>query len=154
MLTRTAALTIERHKVAEERAAADERLRRSESRLRLALAGARAGAWEWDAATDDIVWSPEMFAITGLASETGAPGLEIYLTMIEEKDRDKAISDLKVALGKGGPFTTEFRIRRTNGAVIWLSISGVVEHTETGRPLRAYGILQDITERKAHEDQI
>jgi GAF domain-containing protein len=73
LLTQTAALIIERHRTAEERAAAHERLRRSESRLRLALAGARAGAWEWDAATDDIVWSPEMFAITGLASEAGAP---------------------------------------------------------------------------------
>ena len=38
--------------------------------------------------------------------------------------------------------------------MIWLSISGVVEHAQTGKPLRAYGILQDITERKAHEEQI
>jgi PAS domain S-box-containing protein len=154
LLAQTAALIIERHKAAEERAAAHERLRRSESRLRLALAGARAGAWEWDAGTDDIVWSPEVFAITGLASEVRAPGLETYLTMIEEEDRDTVISDLKAALGKGGSFTTEFRIRRTNGVVIWLSISGVVEHAQTGKPLRAYGILQDITERKAHEKQI
>ncbi len=153
-LTQTAALIIERYKAAEERAAAHEQLRRSESRLRLALAGARAAAWEWDAVTDDIVWSPEIFAITGLGSEAGAPGLETYLTMIEKGDRNKAVSDLRAALGKSGPFTTEFRIRRTDGAVIWLSISGVVEHAETSEPLRAYGILQDITERKAHEEQI
>jgi PAS domain S-box-containing protein len=154
LLTQTAALIIERRKTVEESAAAHERLRRSESRLRLALAGARAGAWEWDAGTDDIVWSPEMFAITGLASEATAHGLETYLKMIEEEDRDKAVYDLKAALSEGGPFTRECRIRRTDGAVIWLSISGVVEHAETGKPLRAYGILQDITERKAHEDQI
>jgi PAS domain S-box-containing protein len=154
LLTQTAALIIERHQAAEERTAAHERLRRSESRLRLALAGARAGAWEWDAGTDDVVWSPEIFVITGLASEAGVPGFETYLAMIEEKDRDKAVFDLKAALGKGGPFTAEFRIRRTDGAVIWLSISGVVDHVETGKPLRAYGILQDITERKAQEEQI
>jgi PAS domain S-box-containing protein len=92
-----------------------------------------------------------MFAITGLAS---AAGLETYLTMIEEKDRDKAVCDVKAALNKGGPFTSEFGIRRPDGAVNWLSISGVVEHAEMGEPLRAYGILQDITERKAHEEQI
>jgi hypothetical protein len=46
-----------------------------------------------------------MVAITGLASETGAHGLETYLKMIEEEDRDKAVYDLKAALGKGGPFT-------------------------------------------------
>jgi PAS fold len=39
-------------------------------------------------------------------------GLETYLKMIEEEDRDKAVSDLKAALAKGGPFTTECRIRR------------------------------------------
>jgi PAS domain S-box-containing protein len=154
LLTQTAALIIERHKAAEESAAAHERLRRSVSRLRLALAGARAGAWEWDAGTDDVVWSPEIFAITGVASEAGVPGLETCLTMIEEKDRDKAVSDVKAALSEGGPFTTEFRIRRTDGTVIWLSISGVVDHVETGKPLRAYGILQDITEWKAQEEQI
>ncbi len=100
------------------------------------------------------MWSPEVFAITGLASEASAHGLETYLTMIEEEDRDTAASDLKAALGKGGSFTTEFRIRRTNGVVIWLSISAVIEHAQTGKPLRAYGILQNITERKAHEEQI
>jgi PAS domain S-box-containing protein len=147
LLAQTAALIIEWHKAAEERAAAHER-------LRLALAGARAAAWEWDALTDHIEWSPEMFAIIGLASEARAHGLEAYLKMIEEKDGDKAVSDLKAALSKGGPFTTEFRSRRTNGAVIWLSISGLVEHAETGKPRRAYGILQDISQRKAHEDQI
>jgi PAS domain S-box-containing protein len=154
LLAQTAALIIERHQATEERAAAHERLRRSESRLRLALAGARAGAWEWDAGTDDIVWSPEVFAITGLASEARAYDLETYVTMIEEEDRDTAVSDIKAALGKGGSFTTEFRIRRTDAVVIWLSISGVAEHAQTGKPLRAYGILQDITERKAHEEQI
>jgi PAS domain S-box-containing protein len=154
LLAKTAALVIERHKAAEERAAAHERLRRSESRLRLALAGARAGAWEWDAGTDEIVWSPEVVAITGLASATRGRGLETYLAMMEEEDRDTAVCDLKAALGEGGPFTTEFRIRRINGVVIWLSISGVIEHAETGKPLRAYGILQDVTERKAGEEQI
>jgi PAS domain S-box-containing protein len=154
LLAHTASLIIERHKAAEERAAAHERLRRSESRLRLALAGARAAAWEWDAVTDDIEWSPEMFAITGLVSEAGPYGLETYLKIIKEEDRDRAVYDLKAALGRGGPFTTEFRIRRIDGAVIGLSISGVVERAETSKPLRAYGILQDITERKAHEERI
>jgi PAS domain S-box-containing protein len=154
MLTQTASLIIERHKAGEERAAAHERLRRGESRLRLALAGARAAAWEWDARTDDIVWSPEIFAITGLGSETGAHGLETCLKTTKEEDRDKAVYDRKAVLRKGGPLTTEFRIGRTDSALIWLSISGVVEHAETGKPLRAYGILQDITERKAHEEQI
>jgi PAS domain S-box-containing protein len=107
-------------------------LRRSESRLRLAL----AGAWEWEAGTDDIVWSPEMFAITGLSSGT-AHGLETYLKMIKEEDRDKAVYDLKGALGKGGPFTREFRIRQTDGAVIWLSISGVVEHSPSAKLTRS-----------------
>jgi two-component sensor histidine kinase len=38
--------------------------------------------------------------------------------------------------------------------VIWLSISGIIEHGETAEPLRAYGILQDVTERKAGEGLI
>ncbi len=154
LLAQTAALIIERHQAAEERAAAHERLRRSESRLRLALAGARAGAWEWDAEADDMVWSPEVFAITGLTTKARAHRFGTYLKVIEEEDRGTAVSDFKAALGKGGPFTTEFRIRRTDGVARWLSISGVVEHAKTGKPLRAYGILQDVTERKSHEEQI
>jgi PAS domain S-box-containing protein len=154
LLTQTAALVIERHKTAEERMAAHERLRRNELRLRIALAGARAGAWEWDSRTDGMVWSPEMFAITGLPPEAGAPSLDTYLRMVVEEDRGKAGAELKAALGKAGPFTAEFRIRRADGAVIWLSTAGIGEQVQTSKPLRAYGIQQDITERKQHEERL
>lgn len=154
LLAQTAALIIDRYYAAQERAAAHEWLRRSESRLRLALAGARAGAWEWDARTDRLVWSPEMFTIAGLAPEAGAPSFETYMTMIVEEDRDKARAALNAAFTKGGPFSMEFRVRRSNGAMTWLSTVGVVEHAGTGEPLRAYGIQQDITERKRRDEQV
>ena len=44
-----------------------EHLRRSEERLRLALEAGRMGIWEWTIQTDQVVWSPGLETIHGLA---------------------------------------------------------------------------------------
>jgi hypothetical protein len=54
--------------------------------------------------------------VAGDVRDHGPPirdhGLETYLKMIIEEDRDKAVYDLKAALGKGGPFTRDPPDRR------------------------------------------
>ena len=53
-------------RVVSESEAARRALSTSEARLRLALTGARAGAWEWDMRTGEVVWSPELYTLLGV----------------------------------------------------------------------------------------
>src|SRR5678815_5393219 len=48
-----------------ERLAAEEALRERREQLSEAQRVAKVGSWEWDAATDVVTWSEEMFRIMG-----------------------------------------------------------------------------------------
>ena len=54
-----------------ERKQAEESLRRKESELTEAQRLAAIGSWQWNAATDEVIWSDELFRIAGL--EPGSP---------------------------------------------------------------------------------
>ena len=45
----------------------EEKLRKSEERLAVALKASATGVWEWDCATDAVTWSKECLDILGLA---------------------------------------------------------------------------------------
>ena len=48
----------------------DQQLHESEERLRLALEAGPMGTWEWHVATNEVIWSPGLEAIHGLAPRT------------------------------------------------------------------------------------
>ena len=54
-----------------ERKHMEEALSESEERLRFSLKGARAGAWQWNIQSEELVWSPECFDLHGLDPPAG-----------------------------------------------------------------------------------
>ena len=137
-----------------ERKDAEAALQHAQDRLRLALKGARAGAWEWREGGAGSQWSADLREIAGL-SETGAgPTPADALAMVAPEGRVAAREAAADLLARGGAFTHDVKLRRPDGRTIWLSVTGTIDHDANGRPARAYGIAQDITERKRHEEQI
>lgn len=146
----------------------------SEGRLRLALTSARAGAWEWRfpskpptgsaaAATEDgeMRWSPELFALLGLAANERAPTRVEFLAHVDVEDRDRVgalLQSLLEPTGRGpspGSFELEFRFRRPGHRTpMWLRTTGEVVVDADGRPTIARGIHQDVTTRKNAELQL
>ena len=53
-----------------QRKRAEDALRESEERLRLALEGGRLGTWQWKLETDELDGSPLSFALFGLPADT------------------------------------------------------------------------------------
>ncbi len=127
--------------------------REAEDRLRLALAGARAGAWEWDLVTGKSSWSPELFQLVGLDPDR-TPSVELFMELIHPEDRASTLDAIRAAAAGGGRFELEFRVLRPDGSIIWLGSAGQVEHDEQGRPTRARGINQDISERRAAQEHL
>lgn len=136
-----------------ERAALTESVRESEERLNLALAASRIGAWEWDARTDTVYWSPESRAILALEGKGGA--LESFRKVIHPEDVVRVMAMAERALAERTPFVEEFRVIHPGGGIRWVSNRGRAEYDRAGKPLRMVGTIQDITERKrAEEEQI
>ena len=134
-----------------ERRRQNETLRQNEARLRLALRSARAGAWDYDIRRRQLHWSPEMFSLYGLDPASGLPTRESLTDRIAPAHRKRARREFSKAMLHGSSFTIEFPIIRPDGSEIWTALAGDVIQDETGRPVSARGIDQDITERKNWE---
>ncbi len=131
-----------------ERKKAEEALRESEERLRLAQQAARVGSWEWDVETGAAVWSEMIWSLLGLNVGEVTPSVDTFVEFIHPNDREVAFSKVRQVLAESDEYYDEFRIVPRNGKVIWVSSTGRVIRSPDGRPERMLGVNIDITERK------
>ncbi len=130
--------------------ATEEHLQRSEERLRLALAGARLGAYHWDLATDEMVWDDTFRAIFGLPPQAPA-SYATWLACLDPRDRAGVEGVELEARTTGGDSAIEYRILRPDGAERWISDLGRFYVDAQGLAQRMEGIVADITARKRAE---
>lgn len=134
-----------------EQARAEAALRESESRLRLALDGAKLGTWDWDLVTLRGTWSDRTCEIFGVEWRELTPAQRNET--IHPDDRAQVWRDLANAIDTGAELASEYRILRPDGEVRWISSRGAVDLDGAGNPLRATGIVLDITDRKRAEER-
>ena len=133
-----------------------ESLRADEELQRLALTAAKAGVWQWDAMTDQEVWSPEVYRLHGLDPADGPPTYRSYLARCVHPD-DRPLFDAAVAGAVetgGGDFRIEFRGLLPGGGIRWLVTRGHLVCDAAHVPLRAYGLNIDVSEQHALEETI
>jgi diguanylate cyclase (GGDEF)-like protein/PAS domain S-box-containing protein len=129
----------------------EQALRRAESRMQLAQEVGRIGCFEIDMRDGTSVGTPAFFELYGLPGDRGSWSQQEWLSFVHPEDRASVIAHLKeVALG-AEMTTVEYRVVRSDGEVRWTASRARVETGADGRQFRAYGIQQDITERKLAE---
>lgn len=127
-----------------------------EKRARLAEAQhlARMGSWEWRIAEDRISWSDEVFRIFGLDPAEFDPTYENYIGSVHPEDRDRVRRTVTEAVTDNRSYRIEHRIQTPAGEVKNVYGEGRIKVDSTGRPVRLFGIVQDITEKKQHLAEI
>ena len=121
-------------------------LARSRKIFERASAAARIGVWECNLDDESLIWTDVVYDIFDLPR--GAPRdrrqtLECYppeSRKVLETLRNKAIEE------RGG-FNLDTEIVTMTGRRRWIRITATVE-SENGRPIRIFGMKQDITEEK------
>src|SRR6185437_11734725 len=131
-----------------ERRRAEEALRQSEERLRLAQQAARVGTWEWDIKTGAAVWSEMIWSLLGLEPGEISPCIEGFMEFVHPEDRDAVLSKLSQVQSQGGDYHDEFRIIPRNGDPLLVSAKGRVIGSAGARAERMLGVTIDVTERK------
>lgn len=131
---------------------AEEVVRRSEERGRLAESAARFGTFEWDMG-ETVTWSESMEAVYGFAPG-GYPGtFDAFLERVHPDDRQMTVDLINAAVEQRRDLDFEHRIVLPDGSVRWLNGRGRISTDATGKPVRLIGIGMDITERRlAAED--
>ncbi|MEY8879522.1 MAG: PAS domain S-box protein, partial [Leptothrix sp. (in: b-proteobacteria)] len=139
--------------VIEDQQQAQEHLRASEERLRLALAGSGDGLWDWDLATDRVSHSE---AFQRLLRYGGDDFLHDYLfrDRLHPADRERTLRAVHRSLGQGAPFDEDYRLLCFDGEWRWFHGRGTCHHSADGRPQRFSGILTDLTERRRAEERL
>ena len=139
-----------------ERGRAEEALRDSEERLRLAIKAAGIAVWDYDLISDRATLSQECCALMGLAVDA-ATSLAENVKLLHPNDRVRFTDALAEASDPGGTglFSQEYRICRADTRETrWVASTGQVYFEGTGpgrRAVRAFGVMLDITERKVRE---
>ncbi|AGA33740.1 diguanylate cyclase/phosphodiesterase (GGDEF & EAL domains) with PAS/PAC sensor(s) [Thioalkalivibrio nitratireducens DSM 14787] len=135
-----------------QRRAIQDALRRSEALLRTTGHIAGVGGWEFDLASETLVWTPEMTRILGLPDDH-RPTLDETTRYCHPQNRPELERLLQDAMTRGHSYDREFRWITAKGETIWARTICVPEQT-AGRVTRLNGVFQDITDRKEAEDAL
>jgi PAS domain S-box-containing protein len=132
---------------------AEERLRRTQSALALAMRGGKIGWWQRDLRTGQVTWSPELEELFGLPPGSFAGDEDAFLAFVHPDDRPAVTRAVAGAIESGGDYVVEFRFRHADGSWRWMEGRGRGTYEE-GRPTVLYGIGMDITDRRATEEAV
>jgi PAS domain S-box-containing protein len=131
---------------------ADEALRASEERLRLAQQAARIQTFEWNIETGVNNWTPELEAMYGLPPGGFGGTQEAFENLVHPDDRARVIELVSDSLKTGQPAKGEWRVVWPDGSVHWLAGRWQVFMDEVGKPSRMLGVNIDIADRKLAEE--
>jgi len=126
-----------------ERKHAEIALVEHDERLRLALETAGMVSWNWDVASDEFTWQDDPERLLGPEPTGGYAGLR---DMVYLEDLVSFIRGFKEVAASGRTYSDRFRIRRSDGRVVWVSAHGHPEHDIGGRVTRIIGVAQDVSE--------
>lgn len=133
----------------------EEALRESEHNLAQSQAVAHVGNWTWDAEHDCITWSTEIYRIFGVSVGDFGKTLDSVTAYVHPDDQAGFTAYFTDILSGRPRAQYEVRIIRPDGTIRQLLL--MVGETATlahGVPTRAFGVVQDITERKRVEDAL
>ena len=131
------------------RKAAEESLRESEERYALAARGANDGLWDWKLTNDQIYFSPRWNQMLGLPAGEVWSRPEDWISRVHPSDQERLKSEIAAHVaGRASEFVSEYRMRRQNGAFIWMLSRGIAVRDEQGTAVRMAGSQTDITEGK------
>lgn len=137
----------------EERKTAEEGMRESWERYRLAAQAGKMFAYEWDAATDVMARSPESLELLGKDGPMQTTGRQIFASCHPD-DREK-LTAAAARLSPEKPYLeVSYRTIRPDGSVIWVEGNARAYFDGRGQMLRIIGTVADVTERKKTEEDL
>ncbi len=125
---------------------------RQQRRHEAELKAAGAGTWKIDVGTWRVWCSAETARQHDLPEQAVELDIERdWRPIVHPDDAVRVLADLESALAGKGTFAGEFRVRRRDGSVRWITTLGEVERDARGEPVKVVGLSLDTTARKRAE---
>ena len=136
-----------------ERFLFEKALKESEFKLQRANELANLGHWEWDPAKDEVTWSKEIYNFFGLDTSQPAPAFSEHWNFYEAEGLDKLIVAVEKCLQTGKGYEVILKTKPPYGER-YFSGRGVPQLDKSGKVVKLYGTLQDVTKQKMSELKI
>ena len=135
-----------------ELTAANERLRESEGRFRLAAEAVNGLIYDYDVAAGTVWRSSGLKGLVGYAPDEAEPTPDWWFRLAHPDDvrgGERQAADLYA--GSAATFDAEYRVRHRDGHSVHVWERGQVVRGADGRPVRVVGSTVDVTARKERE---
>ncbi|ATB33566.1 hybrid sensor histidine kinase/response regulator [Melittangium boletus] len=132
---------------------AEQSLRDSEDRLRMATAATRLGTFDFHLRKQELIWDARCKELFGLSPDAPVTYETAFLQGIHPDDRGAADHAVQRALDPNGPGTYDLEYRTVgieDGIERWVSAKGRT-YFENGVAVRLIGTVLDISESKRNE---
>ena len=136
-----------------ERKNAETDLRESNDRLKIALELMDLGTWELNLEDHTAIRSPRHNQIFGYASFQKEWSFERFLEHVLPEYRAEINRKFQDS-HRSGSWEIETQIRRIDGEVRWIWARGRHFVNDLGSPVRMFGTIMDITERKRVDEAV
>lgn len=149
----TESMLVISHTEITEQKNAEEDLLHTRKLLTEAQQMAKVGNWNFDVRDNAYFWSQSMRDIHGV-NDSFVPGSGSTIAMVYPDDQQEMMDRVLDAIKKGKAFENIYRIiRADNGDVRILRGVTDVELDVNGKPVRIFGIVEDITEVRLAQDE-
>ncbi|HEX9107066.1 MAG TPA: GAF domain-containing protein, partial [Longimicrobiales bacterium] len=130
-----------------ERARAEQEVRQSEERLKLALEGGALGMWDWHVGTNRVRVDQRWSQIVGRHPHREEVDLQEYLARVHPDERRLVTDGLLAHIrGMTPQYEIEHRLLRDGEPDLWLLARGrVTQWDDAGQPVRVVGTIMDVT---------
>lgn len=139
-----------------ERMELTKKLEEDKQQLELALRSGELGLWDWNIQTGDIDYNDQWLEILGYKRGELIQRIESWIDLIHPEDLE-SVTDIMDSHLKNSTsyYQAELRLLTKSGTWKWIYDMGkVIVRDENGKPLRATGIIMDITQKKQYELKI
>jgi PAS domain S-box-containing protein len=135
----------------DERKRAEEELRRSEAFLAEGQQLSRVGSFSWRVATDEIMWSEQLYRIFEIDRDVRVT-FEVIGTRIHPEDLSAFTQQIERSRRDGSEVQLELRLQMPDRSVKYVH---VVAHSRDDRGQLEYiGAVQDVTQRRLSEEAL
>lgn len=133
---------------------AEEAMRETQERYRLAQHLSGVGTWEWTIATGKVFWSDEVLAMWGVERADFSGTYDEVAKRIHPDDFERWQENVHACVAGSQEHNIEYRVVRPDGAVRWVATYGDAERGADGTAIRLMGVIMDVTDRKLTEDAL
>lgn len=110
--------------------------------------------YDWDVATNDVLYAGEYQKILGYSEEDLKGGLSRFMELVHPDDQAAVWEEIRRVVATKEPFHQEYRVRAKDGHYLLMKDQGYFYLDDGGNFIRMVGFISDITDPRRAEQAL